>query len=208
MSGIRIPFSAFVFAMAMVVAWGRPVHAEAPHSIVGVKLGAQIQDLQELVDLSAAVPIWGTDYLLRAPLRSTRGYQSGYVVYGNCAHKGRVTRIKLTYEDESEAFYSRVLSALTQRYGKPGEWRGNPFGTLRIWKWSLRDSQRKRISVILQHYMGDDDSFTHGNSIRLTNSSFIEEEQACFEQKRKEKKETECAALMPEKVDFDWFLPQ
>ncbi|MCU0572258.1 MAG: hypothetical protein MUC41_04620 [Syntrophobacteraceae bacterium] len=182
--------------------------AAAPQSIVGVRLGSQIEEIKDMVDLGSAVPLWGSQYLMRAPLRPARGYQSGYVVYGNCARKGRVVRVKLTYEDDSQAFYNKLHSAITKRYGKPTEWRGNPFGTLRIWKWSLRDSEGKRVSIILQHYVGDDDSFTPGNSIRLTNSSFIDEETACYREKRQEQKAETHPALMPEKIDIEWFLPQ
>lgn len=182
--------------------------ATAPQSIVGIRLGSQIEELKDLVDLGSAVPLWGSQYLMRAPLRAVRGYQSGYVVYGNCAHKGRVVRIKLTYEDASQEFYNRLHAVLTKRYGKPSEWRGNPFGTLRIWKWSLKDPEGKRVSIILQHYVGDDDSFTPGNSIRLTNSSFIDEESACHNAMRKERKTDTHPALMPEQIDLEWFLPR
>lgn len=182
--------------------------ASAPQSIVGVRLGSQIEEIKDLVDLSSAVPVWGSRYLMRAPLRPVRGYQSGYVVYGDCAHPGRVVRIKLTYEDASEAFYNQLHSAITKRYGKPTEWRGNPFGTLRIWKWSLRDPEGRRVSIILQHYVGDDDSFTPGNSIRLTHNSFIDEETACHQSKKEEQKVESHPALMPERIDFEWFLPR
>ncbi|MCU0587135.1 MAG: hypothetical protein MUF52_03175 [Syntrophobacteraceae bacterium] len=191
-----------------MTSWASPTQAKAPQSIVGIRLGSQIEELKDMVEIGAAVPLWGSQYLMRAPLRSARGYQSGYVVYGNCARKGRVVRIKLTYEDESLDFYNKLQSLLTRRYGKPSEWRGNPFGTLRIWKWSLRDPDGKRVSIILQHYVGDDDSFTPGNSIRLTHSSYIEEESACYQEKLKERKDETCPALMPPKVDMEWFLPQ
>ena len=188
--------------------WSTPAPASAPQSIVGIRLGSQIEEIKELVDLSSAVPLWGSRYLMRAPLRPARGYQSGYVVYGNCAHPGRVVRVKLTYEDGSQDFYNELHSALTRRYGRPAQWRGNPFGTLRIWKWSLQDAEGKRVSIILQHYVGDDDSFTPGNSIRLTHSSFMEEETACYREKRQEQKIETSPSLMPEKIDLEWFLPR
>jgi hypothetical protein len=204
----RVRFLASVICFTVGMGSFSMAHADAPHSIVGIRLGSQVQDFSEMVDVSAAIPIWGNFYLMRAPLRSMRGYQGGYVVFGNCAHKGRVVRVKLTYEDSSQDFYNKVHSVLTRRYGKPSEWRGNPFGTLKIWKWSLRDSERNRISIILQHYAGDDDSFTLGNSIRLTHSSFIEEEAACHEKRQKEVKDENRPALAPEKIDLEWFLPQ
>jgi len=204
----RMLLVASVICFTLGVGMYSVAHADAPHSIVGIRLGSQVQDLGEIVELNAAIPLWGSDYLMRAPLRPIRGYQSGYVVFGNCAHKGRIVRVKLTYEDPSQDFYSKVHSVLTRRYGKPTEWRGNPFGTLKIWKWSLRDQESNRISIILQHYMGDDDSFTPGNSLRLTHSSLIDEEAACHEKQRKEVKEDTRPGLMPEKIDMEWFLPQ
>jgi hypothetical protein len=205
---IRIRFLPLAVAFILSGVGNSVVHADAPQSIVGIRLGSQVQDSGEMVDLNAAVPLWGSHYLMRAPLRPISGYQSGYVVFGNCAHKGRVVRVKLTYEDSSQDFYNKLHSLLTKRYGKPSEWRGNPFGTLKIWKWSLRNPDRGRISIILQHYMGDDDSFTPGNSIRLTHSSLMDEEEACYEKMRKEMKEASRPVLVPEKIDMDWFLPQ
>ena len=39
--------------------------------------------------------------------------------------------------------------ALEKRYGEPKEWRGNAFGTLRTWKWSLKSADGQPVSLIL-----------------------------------------------------------
>jgi hypothetical protein len=155
--------------------------ADAPKSLAGIVLGANVDQLADKVDKSSAIPLWRSEYLSKAPLKPIEGFRSGYVVYGNCKSKGQVVRIKLSYEDESNEFYNRLHTELTKKYGKPAEWRGNPFGTLKIWKWSLTASNKSSISIILERYEGEDDSFTPGNSIRLTNGTLMAEERACFE---------------------------
>jgi hypothetical protein len=159
--------------------------ADAPKSIAGIGLGANVSQLADKVDMSSAIPLWRSEYLSKVSLKSIDGFRSGYVVYGNCKNKGQVVRIKLSYDDESEELYNRLQTELTKKYGKPAEWRGNPFGTLKIWKWSLKDSSKNSISIILERYEGEDDSFTPGNSIRLTNGTLMAEEKACFEASQK-----------------------
>lgn len=181
--------------------------ADAPKSIAGITLGANIKDIADRLDTGSALPLWRSEYLSKVELKPIKGYRSGYVVNGRCKDEGRIVRIKLSYEDESSAFFDELHSGITKRYGKPVEWRGNPFGSLKVWKWSMKDDKKNSIGIILERYEGDDDSFTPGNSIRLTNNSHIEEEKACFEAKAKKEKEAAVTTPVKEKLDFDWFLP-
>lgn len=180
---------------------------EAPRSIASISVGTQVSEAADKVDLGSAVPLGGAGYLMRAPLKPVRGFESGYVVYGNCREKGRIVRVKLKYENDQASFYDRVLAALKKRYGKPTEWRGNPFGTLKIWKWSLKDAAGHSISVQLQHYEGDDDAFTPGNSIKLTESGHLAEEKACYEARKKMERRDAPAATPTEPIDFEAYLP-
>jgi hypothetical protein len=180
---------------------------EAPKSIASITLGATVSDLQDKVDLGSAVPLGGASFLMRAPLKPVMGFESGYVVYGNCKEKGRILRVKLKYENDDEAFYNEVLSVLRKRYGKTTEWKGNPFGTLKIWKWSLKDAAHHSISIQLQRYEGDDDAFTPGNSIKLSDVDRLDEEKACYESKKKGLKGERLDRAPAEKVDFESYLP-
>lgn len=185
--------------------------AAAPKSLAGVTLGTNLSEISDKVDMSSALPLYRSEYLAKASLKPIEGYRSGHVVYGNCKNKERIVRIKMSYENSSEKFYDRLHSLLEKRYGKPVEWRGNPFGTLKIWKWSLKGADKNSVSIILEHYEGDDDSFTSGNSIRLTNTTLVEEEKKCFETKAKEMppgKTRRGADATPDKANFDWYLPQ
>jgi hypothetical protein len=180
---------------------------EAPKSIGPVTLGANVSDLQAEVDVGASVPLGGADFLMRAPLKSLQGFESGYVVYGKCKEKGRVVRVKLKYEDDEVRFFNEVLAALRKRYGKPTEWKGNPFGTLKIWKWSLRDARLHSIGLQLQYYEGDDDAFTPGNSIKLTHTTYLEEEKACYDAKKKSVKRESKPGSPEVQIDFESYLP-
>jgi len=184
--------------------------AAPPKSLAGIHLGATIDDISDKIDRSTSVPLWGSPYLSKVSLKPVDGFRSGYVIYGNCKNIGRIIRIKMSYEDESEELYHQLHIALDKRYGKSAEWRGNPFGTLRIWKWSMKDPSHNSISIILERFEGDDDSFTPGNSLRLTNSTLMEEEKACYEKKAKELPQGKGAETpaAPGKVDIDRFLPQ
>jgi hypothetical protein len=185
--------------------------AAAPKSIVGIALGTNINEISDKVDMSSALPLWRSEYLAKVSLKPIEGYRSGYVVYGNCKNKGRIVRVKMSYADDSEDFYNRLHSVLEKRYGKPAEWRGNPFGTLKIWKWSLKDADKNSVSIIIERYVGDDDSFTPGNSIRLTHTTLVDEEKTCDEIKAKETPQGKMpggAGAVPDKLDFDWYLPK
>jgi hypothetical protein len=185
--------------------------AATPKSLAGVTLGTNLSEISDKVDMGSALPLWRSEYLAKVSLKPIEGYRSGYVLYGNCKNNGRIVRIKMTYENYSKEFYDRLRSLLEKRYGKPSEWRGNPFGTLKNWKWSLKDADKNSVSIILERYEGDDESFTHGNSIRLTNATLMEAEKKCFETKAKEThpgKAPGGAAATPNKLNFDWYLPQ
>lgn len=180
---------------------------EAPKGIASITLGTMVTDVKDKVDLDSAVQLGGAHFLMRAPLKPVAGFESGYVVYGNCREKGRIVRIKCKYENDDEAFYNELLSALKQRYGKPTEWRGNPFGTLKIWKWSLKDAAHHSIGIELQHYEGDDDAFTPGNSIKVTHSKYLYEEKACYDHRKKEEKGAAFIRKPGDKTDFETYLP-
>ncbi|MHC1742344.1 MAG: hypothetical protein AB9873_04840 [Syntrophobacteraceae bacterium] len=206
---MKKPVVGVALAIGLLLTLASPGHTyETPRSIASITLGTMVTDVQDKVDLGSAVPLGGANFLMRAPLKPVRGFESGYVVYGNCKEKGRIVRIKVKYENDDEAFYNEVLSALKHRYGKPAEWRGNPFGTLKIWKWSLKDAARHSIGIQLQHYEGDDDAFTPGNSFKITHGSYLEEEKACYEQTRKDEKQASRSGTATGKMKFEDYLPR
>lgn len=186
---------------------GQVLAHDAPQELAGLRLGADIKDYPGKIEMAAADIDLDRQYLSTRALKPVAGFRSGYVTSGTCAQHGRIARIKMNYDDDSMAFYEKLLAVMKQRYGEPQQWRGNPFGTLRIWKWSLKDSGLGDISVILQRYSGEDDSFTKGNSIRIAANGLLDEEADCWRKKHPEEK-IEKPAPPAKPLDLEYFLPK
>lgn len=194
---IIISFSIFILSCSAAMAYS------APETIAGISLDKNYHTLRSVLDLDSIDSQWNEEYLKRIALMPMEGYRSGYVVIGNCKRKDIILKLKLNYRDESVDFFNSLYDKLRKRYGNPVDWRGNPFGTLKIWKWSLKDS-KGNISLILHHFSGDDDSTTQGNSIKLSRPEFIKEERLCWEKDHPEPTEN----IIPAKLKgLDWFLP-
>ena len=200
--------AAMVFTLLL---GGRPaLAAEAPDSLAGIKLGATVEEQASQLVPTEANKTFHRPALGIMPAAALKGFRSGYVDYGMCAAKGRVVRIKMNYADDSLEFFNRILEALKKRYGEPKEWRGNPFGTLRTWKWSLKSKELGAVSLILMHYAGDDGTFTDGNSIRIAATDLVRAEEVCqagaIKAKKDEPKPDKDASI--EALGLDCFLPR
>lgn len=175
----------------------------APKSIAGISLDEDYHHVKSMLDLDSMDSQWNEDYLKRIEILPMQGYRSGYIVIGNCKNKDSILKVKLNYSDDSVGFFNKMYSILRKRYGEPADWRGNPFGTLKIWKWSLKDDIGN-ISLILHHFSGDDDSTTQGNSIKLSRPSFIKDERLCWEKLHPDSSKK----VIPPKIKgFNWYLP-
>jgi hypothetical protein len=198
-----------VLVLVATVRQGRA--AEAPESLVGIRLGRTVEEQADKLVPTAADKAFHRPYLGVMPVAALKGYRSGYVDYGLCTGKSRVVRIKMNYADDSLEFFNRILESLKKRYGEPKEWRGNAFGTLRTWKWSLKSKELGAVSLILMHYAGDDGAFTDGNSIRIAATDLVQAEEACQAAAGSAKKAEEAkaaAAVSIEALGRDWYLPQ
>ena len=156
--------------------------SKAPREVGGFVLGKAISDFADVVDMDTALPIRYQEYLTEVEIRDQPGFKSGLIAYGTCASPGRIVRIKLKYADSSKKFYEALLNRMISRYGEPDEWRGDPFHVVLAWKWAFVGPDGKRISMILQHNTLDMEQ-KMGNSIKLTCSTLLEEEQACFKKR-------------------------
>lgn len=180
---------------------------DAPLELAGIRLGTDVKEYPGKIVTGTADTDLNRQYLSTLALSPIPGFRSGYVTFGACDSPGRIARIKMNYDDDSMAFYEKVLAAMKARYGEPKQWRGNPFGTLRIWKWSLKDPALGDISIILQRYSGEDDSFTKGNSIRIAATGLLEKEHACFRRKHPREKMVTPAPEAKE-LRIEHFLPR
>jgi len=202
----------FSILVALVLLF--PNHAsadKAPRKIAGLSLGEQIDMFVDLVQMETSIVLRDRKYLREVRIREIDGYKSGTVDFGNCSKPGQIVRIKLKYEYEDKKFYDELLERFKKRFGEPDEWRGDPFHVIITWKWSFRDENGNNISLILQH--SRDEDYKWGNSVKLTNTTLIEEERLCYEKKNKEEGGNEETKSAPRKrvlseKDYQRFIPQ
>ena len=201
---------AAVLGLVLVMAVWEARAADGPDSLAGIKLGQTVEAQAGKLLAAEGDRAFHRPYLGVLPAPALKGYRSGYVDYGLCAAKGRVVRIKMNYSDDSLEFFNRILEALKKRYGEPKEWRGNAFGTLRTWKWSLKSKDVGPVSLILMHYVGDDGAFTDGNSIRIAATDLVRTEEACHTGPTDGKKGQPVPADEAgiDALGLDWFLPR
>jgi hypothetical protein len=176
--------------------------AEAPSQVGGFQLGADISRYKDRLDMDTALPIRYAESIKEVEIRQTGLLSSGLIAYGTCAAPGKVVRIKLKYADSGRDFYDNLLARFEKKFGKPDEWRGDPFHIVIAWKWSFVDKSKNRISLILQHNKQDTDEKI-GNSIKLTLTDAIERERRCYE---KAHPELSGAPSWKTQLPIDWDL--
>lgn len=198
-------FAALILSIATSLAASPATGASpAPKTLAAYTLGRNVSEFTDHLDMGSDQTIWNQEWFKQVEVKGQPGFEGGYLIYGNCLEPGRVLRIKLKYADDSLGFFDRLQKALQDRYGQ-GEWRGDPFGTLRTWKWGFTDERGDSISLILQHYSGEETSYTDGNSIRLANRTAMLREKACGESRPNDKGTGQAAGGVP---SFDWYLPR
>ena len=169
-----------IFLAILIPAVG---YAEIPDEIAGFKLGGFISDFRDRVNMETAMPLRYTRYIEEIETRDVAGFKNGLLWIGKCVNPGRILRIRMKYADSSKKFYEELLKRCRERFGKPAEWRGDPFHMVISWKWSFKDDQNNRISMILEHNTRVEEE-TLGNTIKLTMWNLIDRERECSEVKK------------------------
>lgn len=154
-----------------------------PTSLGGIVLGQDISTIHDICRMHTEIPLSQERHLLEVQLvpGHVPGVRSGTVAYANCQETGRIVRIKLKFDDDSREFFDDLLRRYQERFGKPQEWRGDPFQTVMSWKWSFRDGQGEQVNLELTHSL-DEDSKT-GNFVKMTLRSLWLREDACQDRK-------------------------
>jgi hypothetical protein len=180
--------------------------AQAPSQVAGFQLGADISVYKDRVDMLTALPIRHAESISEVEINKTDFLASGLIAYGTCATPGKIVRIKLKYADSGRDFYDKLLARFEKKFGKPDEWRGDPFHIVIAWKWSFVDKSKNRISLILQHNRQDTDEKI-GNSIKLTLTDAVEKERRCLEKSRPQPN-LPTAGKPDLQVDWDFLIPR
>ncbi|MBI5592308.1 MAG: hypothetical protein HY881_17720 [Deltaproteobacteria bacterium] len=195
----------FLLFMGICLAYGICL-ADTPNQVGGFQLGADISTYKDRVDMTTALTIRYAESITEVAINKTDLLASGLIAYGTCATPGKVVRIKLKYADSSKEFYDMLLTRFEKKFGKPAEWRGDPFHIVIAWKWSFVDKSKNRISLILQHNKQDTDEKI-GNSIKLTMIDAVDKERQCYDKSHPEVRES-LSGNSPVTVDWDILVPR
>ena len=176
-----------------------------PRAIGPFALGQDMAELEAAVRMESVLPLRYQEYIHEVKIKPPKGIKSGLIAYGQCAQPGKVIRIKLKYRDSSREFYDDLLERIKQRFGRPGEYNGDPFHIVISWKWSFVDPSGQRISLNLGHNTRDvEEKF--GNTIKLTLISAIEQERACYLKQNPafRKRESDQKLILKKMTPEDW----
>ena len=202
----------FSILVAIVFLFPNYVSADkAPRQIAGLVLGEQIAMFVDLVRMETATPLRDRKYLREVRIREIDGYRTGTVSFGNCNRPGQIVRIKLKYEYVDKNFYDELLEKFKKKFGEPDEWRGDPFHVIIAWKWAFTDKDNNKISLTLQH--SRDEDYKWGNSVKLTNTTLLEQERICYQKKHPGKSDSQKSKASAKKrklreKDYLQFIPE
>ena len=180
--------------------------AKFPVHLGGFKLGDDISNYHHLIDMKTFGEITFNKYLGEGKTIPRAGFKSGLIAYGLCDAPNKILRIKLKFADSSKSFFKKILRRYKKALGTPNEYRGDPFQTMIAWKWSFVNDKKEKISLILQHNtMVEDEKL--GNAVKLTLTSQIEKERACFLTKFPSKNIIEPLPKLKRKALWDLYIP-
>jgi hypothetical protein len=185
--------------------------ADAPSQVGGFVLGQDIKQFEDRVIMDTALPVRYAENIEEVEIKFTKGFKSGLIAFGTCEQSGHIVRIKLKYTDSSKKFYKNLLKQFKQRFGEPDEYRGDPFKIVDAWKWSFTNQQYQSVSLILQHNTKDEQE-KMGNSVKLTNTTLIEQDLLCYKRKqldyRERLRQREWKSVKTEDSGWELFIPR
>ena len=201
-----------IFGLAVVLLFAPgATRAEAPHQVGGFVLGQNIEVYEDRVIMDTALPVRYSENMEELEIKFTQGFKSGLITYGTCTKPGQILKIKLKYADSSKEFHKDLLKRFKKRFGEPDEYRGDPFGIVKAWKWSFVDKQNHRISLNLQHNSMDAEE-KKGNAVKIANTTLVEEDRLCYQRKqldhRERLRQREWKAVNPELTGWDLYVPR
>ena len=203
----------FFIKALLVFLWaaGTCLAGDAPNQVAVFKLNSNIADVKDYVIMETALPIRYMENIEEVEIKPLEGIKSGLIAYATCMAPGKIVRIKLKYKDPGKKFYEQLLKRIKKKFGKPHEYRGDPFHIVLSWKWSFVDQNDDRITMILQHNSLDTEE-KMGNSIKLTNRSVMSEDLKCFRGKaldqRQKLRHRDWKAMAPGLSGWDLYVPR
>lgn len=168
-------------ALLCVLGAGPAYAVKAPEGLGGIRLGTKIQECLDRCDLSRAFSSRDNPGMLETDAVPVAGFRSGDIYFGDCADKGVIARVSFRLTDGSREFFEKLLREYRKVFGKPDEYRGDPFHAVITWKWSFKNDKGESISLMLTN--SRDDDYKLGTFIKLTNRTLWDREAACWREK-------------------------
>lgn len=185
------------------------VQAEVfPTSLGGIVLGEDISGIHDICEMHTKIPLSQERHLIEVELRPyyAPGIRGGTVAYANCDQVGRIVRIKLKFDNDTREFFDDLLERYRRRFGRPLEWRGDPFQTVMSWKWSFHDGTGRQVNLELTH--SQDESYKTGNFVKMTLRSLWVSEDACQDAKNREAAHPDQEPTPERLLDYRLLIPR
>lgn len=200
-----------LLALPSVASSARVQAVAVPHEIGGFSIGSEISSYGGKVLTQTALPVRYAEFITEVEVCVPEGFKTGIVAYGSCAYPGNILRLKFKYANDSREFFDELVRRMKARFGQKPEWRGDPFQNLSAWKWSFRDTEGRRITLLVQHNQVDTDERI-GNTLKLTWVDAVEQERSCYERKHPEgnrpKHAKKVAATAMNASEWDVLMPK
>ncbi len=196
------------FIVLYVVLFLAPNSAQAkfPVHLGGFIIGDDISNYTNLIDMKTCREVTYNKYLAEGEIYPGPGFKTGLIAYGLCDRPNKIVRIKLKYQDSSKKFFNKLLKQYKKRLGDPDEYKGDPFQTVIAWKWSFSNQKNERLSLTLQHNALVEDKKI-GTAVKLTLTSQVEKERACFMAKKPNKDKKSHSGKAVSKNMWEFFIP-
>jgi hypothetical protein len=179
-----------------------------PTSLGGITLGEDISSIRNICRMHTEIPLSQERHLMEVQLipHHAPGVKSGTVAYANCDQIGRIVRIKLKFDNNTKEFFDELLQRYRTRFGKPPEWRGDPFQTVMSWKWRFLNPEGEQVNLELTH--SRDEDYKTGNFVKITLRSLWLREDACQDAKNESGAQNDRAPTPANKLDYRLLVPQ
>lgn len=175
--------------VALVVMLASPTTAlaELPRSILGLTMGEDVSKFKQLLWMDSATRLSDTPFLTEVNIKHSEfpGIRGGSVTYGNCANPGLLIGAKLKFDDKDYKLFDKLYKLYEKKFGKPDEWQGDAFRTVRSWKWMISEGDQ-RINIVLTY--SKNPSMRPGVSIKLDMHTLWMDEYECYHASLEEKR--------------------
>lgn len=173
---------AFALTMLLLSASAAMAADGFPLTLAGITLGKDIKTFTACCDMQLASPMPDAPFLNEVHLKAdyVPGVRGGSLTYANCNDIGKVGRIKLKFHDRSKDLFEKLLDKYTTAFGKPDSYQGDAFRNIIAWQWDFAKGDEKVALLLMWSRLKE---MRPGVSIKMTLSSLVDSEYACFKEK-------------------------